>query len=112
MGQRDADVGAGVVIRERPDLRRARLRQQWHRKFAFWPLAIGTQQIWLQWYWRRFVPWGKPKSVEEKKHYEWRVKTMMQTMIYIPWGHWEYSVLDIGETRKDNVVVVCKVGRQ
>ena len=28
-------------------------RKDWHRVFAWWPVVIDGQTVWLEWYWRR-----------------------------------------------------------
>ena len=78
--------------REAPWRRRERLRQQWHRKFAWTPREINGEQVWLEHYWRRFVAWPAPKTKAALEYYSWRSYAALLTHQSMPWGRWEYGV--------------------
>lgn len=77
--------------REAPDLRRFRLKQLWHRKFAWLPKVVCGQQIWLEHYWQRYEPMRPPKT-----EIEWMLWNMRMTAathgIYVEHGRWHFSL--------------------
>lgn len=74
--------------------KRARLVQQWHRKFALFPKEIEGTKVWLEYYWQRYVSWPQPKTQEEWDHWFWRQRIMLASrfMVNLTWGHWEFSL--------------------
>lgn len=71
--------------------KRARRERQWHRKFALFPKEVEGTKVWLEFYWRRYVPWPKPETKEQWDHWHWQQRMMLASrfMVILTWGEWE-----------------------